>query len=111
MTSQHVTLIDRGQQVVATAQVTERDGHFAGRIDLSRMPVALKRLFAEYEDVVQTQTFGLLDAIEDKIAALHLAGVFEDGRKSAIFDVQIYPSTKNVSFHLVKEAVSPSSSA
>jgi len=30
MISQHVTLIDSGRQVVANAQMSEQDGHFAG---------------------------------------------------------------------------------
>ncbi len=44
MILQYVTLIDQGRQVVATAQVTGQDGSFTGRINLSCMPVPLRRL-------------------------------------------------------------------
>jgi hypothetical protein len=54
MSSQCVTLIDQGRQVVATAQVAEQDGQFTGQIDLSPMPEPLQQLFAEYEEIVST---------------------------------------------------------
>jgi len=106
MISQHVTLIDQEQQVVATAQVAEQDGAFIGRIDLSRMPVLLQRLFEEYEEIVTTHMFSLLDVIEEQIETLHLKGVFEDGHEATLTDVQIYPRTKKVSFQVVKGVVS-----
>ena len=105
MISQHITLIDQGRQVVATAQVAEQDGTFAGRINLSSMPVPLRRLFEEYEEIVNTHTFSLLDEIEEKIETLHLKAVFEDGHEATLTDVQIYPSTKKVSFQVVKGVV------
>jgi len=106
MISQRVTLIDQERQVVATAQVAEADGVFAGRIDFSPMPVLLQRLFKEYEEIVNTHTFSLLDEMEEQIETLHLRGVFEDGSEAALTDVQIYPSIKKVSFHVVKGIVS-----
>ena len=106
MISQRVTLIDQGRQVVATAQVAEQDGTFVGRINLSPMPVPLRRLFEEYEEIVNTQTFSLLDEIEEKIETLHLKAVFEDGHEAALTDVQIYPSTNKVSFQVLKRIVS-----
>jgi hypothetical protein len=108
MISQRVTLIDQGWQVVATAQVAEQDGTFTGRINLSPMPVQLRRLFEEYEEIVNTQTFSLLDEIEEKIEMLHLKAVFEDGHEAALADVQIYPGTNKVSFQVLKrEVLSP----
>jgi hypothetical protein len=106
MISQRVTLIDQGRQVVATAQVTEQDGSFIGRIDLRPMPVSLRRLFEEYEEIVDTHTFSLLDEIEEKIENLHLKVIFEDGHEAALVDVQIYPSTNKVSFQVLKGIVS-----
>jgi hypothetical protein len=103
MISQRVTLIDQGRQVVATAQVGEQDGTFIGRIDLSPTPVPLRRLFEEYEEIVNAHTFSLLDEIEEKIENLHLKVVFEDGSESALADMQIYPSTNKVSFQVLKE--------
>jgi hypothetical protein len=102
MISQHVRLIDERRQVVATAQVVEQDGTFAGAIDLSSMPTPLRQLFEEYEEIVHTHMFSLLDEIEEKIEALHLKVVFEDDHEAALTDVQIYPNTKKVSFQVVK---------
>lgn len=102
MISQHVRLIDERRQVVATAQVVEQDGTFAGSIDLSPMLAPLQQLFEEYEEIVHTHMFSLLDEIEEKIEALHLKVVFEDDHEAALTDVQIYPSTKKVSFQVVK---------
>jgi hypothetical protein len=106
MISQRVTLIAQGQQVVATAQVAEQDGAFIGQIDLHLMPIPLQRLFEEYEEIVTTHMFSLLDAIEEQIESLHLTGVFEGSHEATLRDVQIYPSTKKVSFHVVKGVVS-----
>ena len=105
MILQRITLIDQGQQVVATAQVAEQDGTFVGRINLSPMPVPLRQLFEEYEEIVHTQTFSLLDEIEEKIETLHLKAVFEDSHEAALADVQIYPSTNKVSFQVLKRVV------
>jgi hypothetical protein len=103
MISHRVTLIDQRRRVIATVQVAERDGAFVGRIDLSLMPVPLRRLFEEYEEIVNTQAFSLLDEIEEKIENLHLKVVFEDGSEAALVDVQIYPSTNKASFKVPKE--------
>jgi len=111
MSSQCVTLLDPERQVVAIAQVAEQGGQFTGQIDLSPMPGPLQRLFAEYEEIVSTQMFSLLDAVEEQIAMLHLTGVFEDGHEAVLTDVQIYPSTKKVSFQVVQGTVSHTSSA
>ena len=106
MISQRVTLIDQGRQVVATAQVAEQDGAFIGRIDLGLMPEPLRQLFEEYEEIVTTHMFSLLDAIEEQIETLHLQGMFENGHEATLTDLQIYPSTKKVSFQVVKDVVS-----
>jgi hypothetical protein len=106
MTAQRVTLIAQGQQVVGTAQVAEQDGAFIGRIDLRLMPILLQRLFEEYEEIVKTRMFSLLDALEEQIETFHLKGVFEDGHEATLTNVQIYPSTKKVSFQVIKSAIS-----
>jgi hypothetical protein len=49
--------------------------------------------------------FSLLDEIEGKIETILLKVVFEDGHEADLADVQIYPSTKKVSFKVVKETV------
>ncbi len=105
MSLQRVTLIDQEGKVVATAQVAKQDDTFAGRIDLRLMSAALQRQFEVYEEIVTNHMFGLLDEIEEKIGRLLLKVVFEDGREAGLADVQIYPSTKKVSFKVVPEAV------
>ncbi len=102
MSAQCVTLINHERQVVATAHVTEQQGQFIGRVDCSLMPLPLQQLFTAYEELVNTQVFSLLDEVEDHIARLHLRGIFEDGHEAVLADVQIYPSTKTMSFQVVQ---------
>ena len=104
MSLQQVTIIDQKREVVATAQVTEQDGTFTGRIDLSPMSVPQRRQFEIYEEIVSQQMFSLLDEIEEKIGAMRLQVVWADGHVAPLADLQIYPSTKKVSFKVVKEA-------
>ena len=98
MSSQRVTIIDQSRQVVAKAEVSEQGGYFAGRVDLSLMPAALQHQFEEYEEVVNQQMFSFLNELEDKIEGLLLKVVFANGNVAQLADVQIYPSTKRVSF-------------
>jgi uncharacterized protein YlaN (UPF0358 family) len=111
MNSQQVTIIDQKREVAATAQVTEQNGTFTGRIDLNPMSAPLRRQFEVYEEIVNNQMFSLLDEIEEKIETRLLKVVFADGRVAHLADLQIYPSTKKVSFKVVKEAVRYPSSA
>jgi hypothetical protein len=104
MTSQRIRIITPDRKVVALAQVAQHDGLFTGQIDLSPMPVPLQQLFAEYEEIVDTQTFSLLDTIEEQIESLRLTAVFPDGHEAVLADLQIYPSTQNVSFKLATAA-------
>lgn len=105
MILQHVTIIDEERHVVATAQVAEQDGTFTGRIDLSLMSAPLQQQFEGYEEIVNNQMFSLLDEIEEKIGNILLKVVFADGDEANLADVQIYPSTKKVSFKAVRETV------
>jgi hypothetical protein len=105
MSLQQVTIIDQKREVVATAQVTEQNGMFTGRIDLSPMSVSLRRQFEAYEEIVNKQMFSLLDEMEERIGAMLLKVGFADGHVAPLADLQIYPSTKKVSFKVVKEAV------
>jgi hypothetical protein len=58
--------------------------------------------FEEYEEIVNTHTFSLLNDIEEKIGNLHLKVVFEDSYEAALADVQIYPNANKVSFRVLK---------
>jgi hypothetical protein len=95
-----VQIIDPGREVVATAQVTKRGECFAGLIDLSRMPASLREIFNEYEEIINGQMFSLLDEIEEQIGTARLKVVFEGGSESPVEEIQIYPSTRRVSFKL-----------
>jgi hypothetical protein len=111
MSLQQVTIIDQKRTIVATAQVTEQDGTFTGRIDLSPMSVPLRLQFAAYEEIVNQQMFSLLDEMEEQIGAMLLKVVFADGHVAPLADLQIYPRIKKVSFKVVKEAVRDSGRA
>ena|SRR5947209_11479574 len=104
MSTETVKIIDSSRKVVATAQVAEREEGFAGLVDLSPMPASLREKFDEYEEIVNGQMFSLLDEIEEQIRAFPLRVVFEDGLESSMEGLQIYPSSRRVSFRLVKEA-------
>lgn len=109
MSTKFVNLVDQSQHVVATAHVAEKEGCFAGVIDLTPMPEALRQKFEEYEEIVNGQMFSLLDEIEEQIGALPLKVVFPEGHEACVEDLQIYPSTQRVSFKVVKETAHPSS--
>jgi hypothetical protein len=49
--------------------------------------------------------FSLLDAVESKIHALAVKAVFEDGSEALVKDLQIFPSTGDVSFKLAETPV------
>jgi hypothetical protein len=100
MSDKTVRIIEPGNNVLATAQVAEKDGGFAGSIDLRTMPVDLLRRFEAYEEIVNGQMFSLLDETEEEIRALALIVVFDEGREFPVEDLQIYPSVGRVSFKL-----------
>jgi hypothetical protein len=105
MSSKAIRIIDEGGETVATAQVSERGVRLGGQIDLSSMPTRLRRKFEEYEEIVNGQMFSLLDEIEDQIRALRLKVAFEDGSEAPVEDLQIYPSTRRVSFRMAERSV------
>ncbi|HEX8202811.1 MAG TPA: hypothetical protein VF590_20205 [Isosphaeraceae bacterium] len=105
MTDQTVTLIDRSGRAVATARVAEREGYFAGPIDLGPMPAALRKTFEEYEEIIHGQMFSLLDEIEERIGVLALRVVFGEGPEVDVEDLQIFPGTGRVSFKALKEPI------
>ncbi len=101
MTTKTVKLLDRARNVIATARVTDERGHYGGTIDLGKTHVELLRLFEEFEEVVNGQIFSLLDEVQQKIEVLSLKAVFEDGSEVAVNDLQVFPSTGDVSFKLI----------
>jgi hypothetical protein len=101
MNTHAIQLINSQRNIIATGRVTEQNEHFAGDVDLSRMPADMRRTFEEYEEIVNGQMFGLLDEIEDRINLLSLRVVFNEACEAMIEDVQIYPSMSKVSFRVL----------
>jgi hypothetical protein len=64
------------------------------------MPVSLRELLEEYESLVDSQALSVLDAMEDRIAALKIAALFSDGRLISLNDLQIFPRKQAISFVL-----------
>lgn len=102
--SQNITLIDATGAVVAAARVDHERELFSGPVDLGNMPKNMIRKFEEFEELVNDQTFSLLDRIQDEIERFGLKAVFEDGRQEGIDDLQIYPSDRVLSFKLKSTA-------
>ena len=105
MTAELVTLLGRDRHPIATAKVSEEDGHFIGDIDLTAMPAKLRQQFEEYEEIVQKQMFSFLDDVEEQIQMLRLKVVFANGGEADLADLQIYPTTQRVSFSVAQVTV------
>jgi hypothetical protein len=106
-----IKLLDPIGNLVATARVAEERGVWEGTIDLQGMPTEMRRLFEEFEEIVNGQMFSFLEDIQKKITALRLKGVYEDGLEANLHDLQIYPSTGEVSFKPVEVSALRSASA
>lgn len=85
-------------EVIASVSVRLDGDRYRGTISLVGTPPPLQNLFEVFGAMVEGQTFGLADEVEDKIAALALKVVFEDGTAAQVEDLQVYPSTRRVSF-------------
>jgi hypothetical protein len=106
MNARTVKLIDSSRNVLATAQVADEGDHFGGTIDFRSMPASLRSLFDEFEEIVNGQMFSFLDEIQGKIGSLCVKVVFENGHEAPVKDLQVFPSTGEISFRLA-EAPSP----
>ena len=105
MNSQTVQIEDQNRDVIASAQDVEDEGRYSGTVDLACMPANLRQVFEEFEEIVNDQVFSLLDELEEKIAALALQVVFPGGHGAPCEDLQIYPSTRRISYRLVRSPV------
>ena len=105
MPRQSIQLIDGDRTVVATADVECREGCYTGPANLDRMPEPHRRMFEEYERIVNDQMFGLLDLIEDRIAAIPFLVALGDGRETPAQDLQVFPEFGTISFRLVEPAM------
>jgi hypothetical protein len=98
MSTHTVRFLDPARAVVATATVADAGGHFAGTVDLTATPAAVRAVFDEYEEVVLGQMFSFLDEVQAKVAALGLRAEV-DGRFAApVKDLQVYPTSGELSF-------------
>src|SRR5258708_36158228 len=95
-----VKLIDPRRNVLAAAQVADEGEHYGGTIDLARTPPDVCALFEAFEEVVNGQMFSLLDEVQARIGSLAIKAVFDDGSEVGVKDLQVFPSTGDVSFKL-----------
>jgi hypothetical protein len=100
MAAQTVYLVDPASTKLAVLHVEFVGDRWCGTICLDATPPELRRLFEEFEENVEGQMFPLADEIEEKIGAMPLKAVFPNGREAYVRDLQVYPSTKRVSFKL-----------
>jgi hypothetical protein len=98
MTHKPILLIDQSATEVAVLDVRFRENHYEGTISLDGTPPQLRQLFERFEEVVEGQMFSLLDDIEEKIGTSLLRVRFDDGGEAFVADLQVFPSTKAVSF-------------
>ncbi len=104
MKKQIVKLLDARRNVVAVAAVADEGKYYGGTIDLDETPPEMRALFDEFDEIVNGQMFSFVDEIQDKIAALDIKASFECGSEVRVADLQVYPSTGDVSFKLVEHA-------
>ena len=102
MPHRSVTIVDRGRDIVATADGDFQEGHYSGRVNIDRMAPLLRLLFEEYEDIVNDQVFSLLDRIEGRIGANSFVAVFDDGCEAPVEDLQIFPKEGTVTFRVAE---------
>src|SRR3954453_12477178 len=100
-----VKLVDQFRSIVATADVADEGANYGGAIDLTSTPAGVRALFEEFEEIVNGQMFAFLDEVQERIAALRLKAVFDSGRAECIKDLQVFPSTGDVSFKLAEVAM------
>ena len=98
-----IKIIDQCRTAVATAQVSKSEERFTGWIDLRPMPPTLRQTFEEFEEILNSQMFSFLDEFEEQISAMQLKVLFNEGDEAAVKDLQIYPSSRRVSFKIVEE--------
>lgn len=98
MAPRPIDLFVQGHNRVAVLNVTFTGTHFEGTISLEQTPPHFKRLFEEYEEVVEGQMFSLLDQVEEKIGVIPFKVSYEDGTEAYVEDLQVFPSTGEVSF-------------
>jgi hypothetical protein len=100
MTTQPLYLMDQSSTRLAVLNVALIGDRYRGTICLDALPSELRHLFEEFEENVEGQMFSLADEIEEKIGRIPLKVVFPNGMQANVEDLQVYPSTKRVSFRI-----------
>lgn len=100
MTDQPINLVDQSSARIADLNVSLTGDLYSGTISLDATPPQLKRLFEEFEEIVEGQMFSLADEVEEKIGAIPLRVVFGNGMEAYVQDLQVFPSTNRVSFKI-----------
>lgn len=100
MNVHNVRLIDSSRNLIAVAQLAEVGNIYSGSIDLRRMPAGMRALFDEFEDLVNGQMFSLAEEAEEKIESLTIKAIFENGQEFYLKDLQVFPSSGEVSLKL-----------
>jgi hypothetical protein len=104
MTQRPIYLTNASSDRLASLNVSIVGDHFEGTIDLKQLPDQLRQLFAEFEDVVESQMISLLDPVEERVRAAQLRLAWEGGESTPVDDLQVYPSTGAVSFRATPPA-------
>src|SRR4051812_23234344 len=98
-----INILDSTGKVVATASVEDTGSHYSGTVDIRYMPVALRELFGEFEDLVNDQVLSRLDEIEQRIQHTAFIAEFSDGSRANARDIQIFPKGGTISFRASRE--------
>lgn len=101
MRAQDIKLLDSIGKCWATASVTDKGSQFGGTVDLHNAPANMRSLFDEFEECVNGQMFSFLDGIGEKIASLGIRVQLDDDFEAAIDDLQVFPSTGDISFKVI----------
>jgi hypothetical protein len=104
MSTQTVHLQDRSGGVLATAVVTRDGDSYTGTVDLTPMPPQARELFEEFEEIVNGQMLSLVDDVADRIAALRVHAVFDNGDTAEVRDLQVFPGDGTISFSIAPTA-------
>lgn len=96
----NANLVDSTGRVLARASVQDEGKFYGGCIDLEMTPANVRTLFNEFEEIVNGQMFSFLDEIQGRMEMLHIKVQFDDGRVAPVTDLQVFPSTGEVSFRL-----------
>jgi hypothetical protein len=105
-----IQIVARSGQPLARALVESADGVWRGLLAGPIGTGPLTDLFARYERAVTGQVLSVIDGLEDEIAELGAHVLFPDGRSAAADDLQVYPSTRALSFRL-RDAAAASGAA